>query len=173
MIADWLAPLLVDQKTARISPATTLLRQGDVQQKMFVLHEGIARAVWHSPEGSERVKEFYFPGECCFLYLSWLTGSVADYSLQMLTPGMLSEVPLRLLEKEEHQAVKIALLRQQLIFKEKKEQMFLLNNPEQRYRYVQAHFPAWEAQLTQKDLASYIGISPVSLSRIRARLNKG
>jgi CRP-like cAMP-binding protein len=51
--------------------------------------------------------------------------------------------------------------------------MFLLNNPEQRWQYVQANFPDWEQQLTQKDLASYIGISPVSLSRIRARLNKG
>ncbi len=60
-----------------------------------------------------------------------------------------------------------------MIYKEKKEQMFLLNNPEQRWQYVQANFPDWEQQLTQKDLASYIGISPVSLSRIRARLNKG
>lgn len=173
MIATELAPLLAGRKTVQVSPTTTLLRQGDRQQNIFVLQKGIARAVWHSPEGNERIKEFYFPGECCFLYLSWLTGSVADYSLQMLTSGALCEVPLRLLEQEEHQAAKIALLRQQLIFKEKKEQMFLLNNPEQRYRYVQTHFPAWEAQLTQKDLASYIGISPVSLSRIRARLNKG
>ena len=65
------------------------------------------------------------------------------------------------------------LLIQQLIYKEKKEQMLLLNTPEQRYRYIQSQFPGWESQLTQRDLASYIGITPVSLSRIRQRLNKG
>ena len=173
MTTDWLTALQQFGRMRSMSAMETLQRQGEPQHSLCWLQEGTARAVYHSAQGQEKVKEFYFAGECCFLYLSWLTGSVADYSLQMLTPGVLSEVPLRLLEKEEHQVAKIALLRQQLIFKEKKEQMFLLNNPEQRYRYVQTHFPAWEAQLTQKDLASYIGISPVSLSRIRARLNKG
>ncbi|EGT0641917.1 Crp/Fnr family transcriptional regulator [Citrobacter werkmanii] len=150
-----------------------LLRQGEAQSKIHLLHHGFARAVYHANNGVERVKEFYFAGEYCFLYLNWLTKTPADYSLQMITAGETSEISLALLDAPENQDIKTQLLIQQLIYKEKKEQMLLLNTPEQRYRYVQTHFPDWESQLTQRDLANYIGINPVSLSRIRQRLNKG
>ena len=150
-----------------------LLRQGEAQSKIHLLHHGVARAVYHANNGVERVKEFYFAGEYCFLYLNWLTRTPADYSLQMITPGETREIALSLLDAPENLETKTQLLVQQLIYKEKKEQMLLLNTPEQRYQYVQTHFPDWESQLTQRDLANYIGITPVSLSRIRQRLNKG
>lgn len=150
-----------------------LLHQGEIQSQFYYLHHGVVRAVYHSARGTERVKEFYFPGECCFLYLNWLTVTPADYSLQMVTAGEISEIPLSFLDAAENQDLKMQLLVQQLVYKEKKEQMLLLNTPEQRYQYVKTHFPDWESLLTQRDLASYIGITPVSLSRIRQRLNKG
>ncbi|TKV10359.1 Crp/Fnr family transcriptional regulator [Citrobacter sp. wls615] len=157
----------------KAQPASSwLLRQGEAQSKIHLLHHGVARAVYHANNGVERVKEFYFAGEYCFLYLNWLTKTPADYSLQMITAGETSEISLALLDAPENQDIKTQLLIQQLIYKEKKEQMLLLNTPEQRYRYVQTHFPDWESQLTQRDLANYIGINPVSLSRIRQRLNK-
>lgn len=160
------------RKTVR-SAGSWLLRQGEPQTHIYFLHHGVVRAVYHSPAGAERVKEFYFAGEYCFLYLNWLTRTPADYGLQTISAGETSEIPLAALDAPENQEIKIQLLTRQLIYKEKKEQMLLLNTPEQRYQYVQTHFPDWEAQLTQRDLASYIGITPVSLSRIRQRLNKG
>ncbi len=173
MTPDWLQPLL-NTRRLRAAPALTFLqRQGEKQTVFFWLKEGIARAVYHSSLGGERIKEFYFPGECCFLYLNWLMDNAADYSLQMVTDGVVAEVPLGELDKEKNAPARLALLTQQVMYKEKKEQMFLLNNPQQRWQYVQENFPDWEAQLAQKDLASYIGISAVSLSRIRGRLNKG
>jgi CRP-like cAMP-binding protein len=170
---DWLEPLLRNSRSRAIPATTFLQRQGEKQTVFFWLKEGTARAVYHSAGGNERIKEFYFAGECCFLYLNWLTQTAADYSLQMLTDGIIAEIPLSELDKEKNATARLALLTQQVMYKEKKEQMFLLNNPQQRWQYVQENFPDWEAQLTQKDLASYIGISPVSLSRIRRRLNKG
>ncbi|HHN8544459.1 Crp/Fnr family transcriptional regulator [Citrobacter cronae] len=164
--------LLPGHRKKRQPAGAWLHRQGEPQNKIYFLHQGVARAVYHSPHGSERVKEFYFAGEYCFLYLNWLTKTPADYSLQMITAGETSEISLALLDAPENQDIKTQLLIQQLIYKEKKEQMLLLNTPEQRYRYVQTHFPDWESQLTQRDLANYIGINPVSLSRIRQRLNK-
>ena len=163
--------LLTSRKKSQ-SAGAWLLHQGEVQSHFYYLHQGVVRAVYHSDRGVERVKEFYFPGECCFLYLNWLTATPADYSLQMVTAGETSDIPLSFFEAAENQEFKMQLLIQQLIYKEKKEQMLLLNTPEQRYRYVQTQFPHWESQLTQRDLATYIGITHVSLSRIRQRLNK-
>lgn len=142
-------------------------------QHFWFLHEGIVRAVHQSATGTERVKEFYFAGEYCFLYLSWLTHIPASYSLQTITGCVISTLPLRFLDTPEGSPLAEQLLRQQVIYKERKEEMLLLNTPSERYCYLLTHFPAWLTQLTQRDLASYIGISPVSLSRIRRRINKG
>lgn len=50
--------------------------------------------------------------------------------------------------------------------------MLLLNTPEQRYQYVQTHFPDWESQLTQRDLANYIGITPLACPVFASVLTK-
>lgn len=162
----------IDKKKV-LEEGAFLLNQGDIMQHLWFVHEGMIRAVNQSAAGVERVKEFYFPGEYCFLYLSWLTQSPASYSLQAITRCVYSAIPLSFLDTPEGRPLADQLLRQQVIYKEKKEEMLLLNTPAQRYRYLLTHFPAWPALLTQRDLASYIGISPVSLSRIRRRINKG
>ncbi|WP_250134392.1 hypothetical protein [Citrobacter europaeus] len=46
-----------------------LLRQGEPQSKIHLLHHGVARALYHADSGVERVKEFYFAGEYFFLQL--------------------------------------------------------------------------------------------------------
>ncbi|MEI8602366.1 hypothetical protein P4S55_16730 [Shewanella sp. PP-Sp27a-2] len=65
---------------------------------------------------------------------------------------------------------KVALLQQQLIFKEQKEALLLLHTPEQRYRHLLQYWPHWLTKLNNIQIASYIGISPVSLSRLKARI---
>ena len=52
-----------------------------------------------------------------------------------------------------------------------KETFLLLKNPEQRYLHLIEYSPQWITNLTNIQLANYIGISPISLSRIKARIN--
>jgi hypothetical protein len=47
----------------------------------------------------------------------------------MIAAGETTEIPLALLNAPENQEIKTQLLVQQLIYKEKKEQMLLLNTP--------------------------------------------
>lgn len=54
--------------------------------------------------------------------------------------------------------------------KEQREISFLLQDAENRYRTMLAMFPATLAEVPQYDLASYLGIRPQSLSRLRRRL---
>ena len=56
-------------------------------------------------------------------------------------------------------------------FKEAKEAFLLLNTPEQRYQYLLEQKPHWLEQLSLNEVAMYLGISAISLSRIRRRLN--
>lgn len=156
-----------------LSSGQVLLAQGARQEAAFYVEQGIARACHYTRDGQERCKEFYFEGELCLLYDSWLTGSPARYQLEALTELQVVRVPLALLDEPGFQPVCMALLRQQLGYKEHKEAFLLLHSPEERYRELCHTFPHWPARLTQIQLANYIGISPVTLSRIRRRINAG
>jgi CRP-like cAMP-binding protein len=156
-----------------LSSGQVLLAQGARQEAAFYVEQGIARACHYTRDGQERCKEFYFEGELCLLYDSWLTGSPARYQLEALTELQVVRVPLALLDEPGFQPVCMALLRQQLGYKEHKEAFLLLHSPEERYRELCHTFPHWPVRLTQVQLANYIGISPVTLSRIRRRINTG
>jgi CRP-like cAMP-binding protein len=156
-----------------LSSGQVLLVQGARQEAAFYVEQGIARACHYTRDGQERCKEFYFEGELCLLYDSWLTGSPARYQLEALTELQVVRVPLALLDEPGFQPVCMALLRQQLGYKERKEAFLLLHSPEERYRELCHTFPHWPVRLTQVQLANYIGISPVTLSRIRRRINTG
>ncbi|MFM5448743.1 Crp/Fnr family transcriptional regulator [Aeromonas veronii] len=163
--------LRLPRQTLRAGQA--LLAQGSEQEAAFYIEAGIARASHYTRDGQERCKEFYFEGELCLLYDSWLTGSPARYQLEALTELQVVRMPLTLLDEPAWQPVCMALLRQQLGYKERKEAFLLLHSPEERYRELCHTFPHWPARLTQVQLANYIGISPVTLSRIRKRINMG
>ncbi|HDO1315634.1 Crp/Fnr family transcriptional regulator [Aeromonas veronii] len=163
--------LRLPRQTLRAGQA--LLAQGAEQEAACYIEAGIARACHYTRDGQERCKEFYFEGELCLLYDSWLTGSPARYQLEALTELHVVRVPLTLLDEPAWQPVCMALLRLQLGYKERKEAFLLLHSPEERYRELCHTFPHWPARLTQVQLANYIGISPVTLSRIRRRINTG
>jgi hypothetical protein len=58
------------------------------------------------------------------------------------------------------------------ILKERREASLLLLSPTERYREFMADHPNVSAAIPQHYIASYLGIDPVSLSRIRGRNRK-
>jgi len=56
--------------------------------------------------------------------------------------------------------------------KERREHAFLTKSPEENYRELAAESPGLVQRLTQNDIARYLGITPVALSRIRGRLRQ-
>ena len=47
-----------------------------------------------------------------------------------------------------------------------------LLTPEERYEYFISKYPDLEQRIKQKHLASYLGVTPTFLSRLRARIVK-
>jgi CRP-like cAMP-binding protein len=54
--------------------------------------------------------------------------------------------------------------------KELKERQLLIHSAKERYRIFLKEFPDLESRISQYQIASYLGISPVSLSRIRKEM---
>lgn len=154
-----------------ISRNTVLLQQGQKQRYGYLILDGVLGAIHDDAQGGQRCKEFYFKDEFALLYGNWLTNTEAFYQLKVINRVSVISVPLNIFNQPEWQIIKQQLIAQQLIFKEAKEAFLLLNTPEQRYRYLLAQKPHWLAQLSLTQVAMYIGISAISLSRIRKRLN--
>ena len=64
------------------------------------------------------------------------------------------------------------IMKEQLAFTVDQVFFHVALTAEQRYRQFYKDFPELEQRLSQKDLASYLCITPSSLSRIRARIAK-
>lgn len=156
----------------KIKPNTVLLNQGSQQKYGHFILSGILRSSYHSDIGGEYSKEYYFKNEMAFLYSSWLNKSPATYQISALNHSELIRVPLHLLDLKEWLPAKIALLQQQLLYKEDKEMFLLLKTPEERYLHLLEHSPEWTSSLNNIQLATYIGINPISLSRIKNRIKK-
>ena len=157
-------------KSLSLNAEHVLLTQNTEQKYGYFILSGILRACHFGEQGAERCKEFYFSGELCFLYRSWLTCESAQYQIETLGKACVVQIPLSLLTEPQWLPVQLSLLKQQLLFKEQKEAFLLLKTPEQRYKHLTNNWPLWIEKLNNIQLASYIGISPVSLSRLKSRL---
>ena len=159
-------------KEVNFSAREPLLIQGELQNYGYLIRSGIVQACHYSAAGTLRCKEYYFSGELCLLYSHWFCNTAAQYQLEALDSVQTIRIPLQLLSLDSWQPALLQLMKQQLLYKEEKEQLLLLNTPQQRYLYLIEHSPKWIEQLNNMQIAHYIGISPISLSRIKARIKQ-
>jgi CRP-like cAMP-binding protein len=159
-------------KFMALEPSQVLLYQGEPQKYGYLIVSGVLRACYFSNAGNERCKEYYFQGEMTFLYSAWLTNTPANYQIDTLNKSEVIRIPLAILNSSNWQSAKLNLLQQQLLYKEEKEVFLLLKNPEERYIHMVKHAPKWLNSLNDIQLSAYIGISPISLSRIKNRIKK-
>ena len=71
--------------------------------------------------------------------------------------------------RDNRHAIYLKLLETQLMYKENKERFMLLYTPEERYELFCQHYPHLLHRLTDYHIAAYLGITPISLSRIKKR----
>ena len=159
-------------KEISFSATEPLLTQGEQQQFCYLILSGTVQACHYCAQGSIRAKEYYFSNELCLLYSHWLCNTASQYQLEALEAVQAIRIPLQLLSLDSWQPALLQLLKQQLLYKEAKEQLLLLNTPQQRYLHLIEHSPLWIERLNNLQIAHYIGISPISLSRIKARVKR-
>jgi CRP-like cAMP-binding protein len=66
----------------------------------------------------------------------------------------------------------IKLLEKGYAVKEKREREFLLLDAESRYKIFLEEYPSLENKVKQNMIASYLGITPIALSRIRKKMQR-
>jgi CRP-like cAMP-binding protein len=142
---------------------------------LAVVDQGVAKLVYIRDDGAERVKSFIAEGGFFASLAALAPQGRASFSAQALTPLQLELLPYDALRDfgDRHLAWQRAL-RAGLQFygarKEKRERELLTMSPQARYAAFLAEEPALAARIPLKDLALYLGVTPVALSRIRGRM---
>lgn len=152
---------------------TTLLEEGKISRTMFFIEKGCLRT-WVNNNGKDITTQFFFEGQKVSSIESFLTNQPSLYSIESIEPcilqtisqknfkSMLDSSPELKTEMEEH-LFKRLMHSQRLFFS------YLKNNPQQRYEELVELHPEIILRVPQHYIASYLGITSVSLSRIRNR----
>ncbi|EGA72354.1 hypothetical protein VISI1226_20470 [Vibrio sinaloensis DSM 21326] len=151
-----------------------LLHQGEVAQEIHFLLEGICHSAYLTDKGKEFSKEFYWENDWIIGFESLIKQQASPYLLESLTSCCLVSLPIATLRKwrEEKHSVYLKLIETQLMHKENKERFMLLYSPEERYEIFCTNFPDLLQRLNDYQIAAYLGITPISLSRIKKRATR-
>ena len=149
-----------------------LVNQGQMASHLYFVSHGICHASYLTEEGKTFSKEFYWEQDWISGFESLIKQAPYPYLLETLSPVTLLCLPIEYLNqwKKTSHPLYIKLLETQLMHKENKERFMLLYRPEQRYQIMCQQFPDLMKRLSDIHVAAYLGITPISLSRIKARL---
>jgi len=156
----------------------TLLRQGEIWKQAFLIEQGLVRMHVVRGDGKEFNKNFHAEGALIFplthemesqaslFAISALERTVAwqarveDFRTALSAQGMWEPLRARLLA---------GLVTQKL----QREHDLLVLDGGARYRQLCASQPSLAARIPLFQLASFLGLTDVSLSRIRRRIKAG
>lgn len=163
--------LLSFARPVRLSPRDCLWQAGARPDLLVRVEQGLLRARVVLADGREYIKEFYWEGDEFIDFHHLLSGEPARYSVEALEPCRLQLFALSDLRTLAcWPAWYHHLLTVQLRIKEEKELLLLTESPQARYQHFLQSFPALDARVPDHQVAAYLGITPISLSRIRKRL---
>lgn len=151
-------------------------REGEYCGHVFLIRKGIIRTFVLTPEGNERTIRLAKEKNFTSCGASFLYGEPSTEFLEALEDCKVIAVNAKKLEELSQQNQRILKLSSEGMKEAFAEAMdriefFTVLNPEQRYKKLLEHSPDLIQRVPQKFLASYLGITTVSLSRIRNRKN--
>jgi len=154
-----------------------VFRQGEVDRSFYVVRSGLLKAYYISDEGKENIKSFLLPGDNIGSLVSAHAGQPCSFSLICLQPCELIKIDFMTLYDASRNSMEIAATVVDFLLgfamkKERREYELLCLSAEQRYRQLLDNMPDLPDRVTQNELALYLGVTPVGLSRIKKRVQQ-
>ena len=159
-----------------VSTKTILLEAGAVAKHIYHIRSGCAR-LWYNNNGEDITLQFFMPGQVVASYDSMLHNLPSEFTLETILPTEVEVFEKRDIEAAFKQNAESSMLLAMQAFElaSKYKNLFLSrikDTPQQRYEALLREHPDIVAQIPQHYIATYLGVTPVSLSRIRARIGK-
>lgn len=151
------------------------MQRGDVCNEIAFIAEGCVRT-YYPRKNIERTGQFFFENSWYTDYESWLSKQPVAVCVEALEPTYMLVIPFRELERLYEQHPKFErlgrLMAENTIIQIRNRNLSLLNDsPEERYLQLLKERPKVIARIPQHIIASFLGIEPETLSRIRKKIS--
>jgi CRP-like cAMP-binding protein len=148
--------------------------EGEKAKKIGFLQSGIIRAFYRNIEGIEYNKHFFIQNNIVGGYSSLVTSKPNKIFQQALTDCKILVAPYAEITKlydlcPDFERVGRKLAELYFVEKEKREIEIVLLDADKRYFIFREEYPQLEQLIPQYQIASYLGITPTQLSRIRRK----
>lgn len=154
-----------------------LIEEGKVATELFFINKGLLR-LYYTKDGDDITGFIFREGLFAGSYDSFLRRSPGIQTLETLEDCDLLVVTADNMELLYEQIPKMNILtrkiaEQRFINAQMILSSFILDSPEERYRKFEEQHKDLLLRVPQHMIASFLGITPVSLSRIRKRIAEG
>lgn len=156
----------------QVNRGTRLIQAGEGVERVYFCVEGLFRYFYVLEDGREYNKSFSMEKDFVTSYGAMISGTASHFSVEALEDSLVIEIPYKLLQElmERHHAwerlVRCAV-EQLYLKKEERERQLLFLDAAGRYRAFCQAYPGLLNRVPQYHIASYLGISAVSLSRLK------
>lgn len=150
-----------------------LVKPDTTAKSLFFLQEGLVRS-FYQKDYKEINTEFFFENEYLTAFTSFLTGEQTKLYFQCLEDCEIISIPKDVIDQmlitnHKWHILLNEILKTEYIKKCRRESSFLLLDSNERYLYFLEQFPESDQRIPLFHIASYLGISPETLSRIRSK----
>lgn len=151
-----------------------LAEEGKIARELYFIVKGLVR-LYYTKDGEEITGFIFREGLFASSYDSFLRQAPSIQTLETLEDCDLLVISYQRLEQLYEEVPKMNIVvrkiaEQRFINAQQVLSSFILDSPEERYRKFEAQHGNLLLRVPHHMIASYLGITPVSLSRIRKRM---
>lgn len=167
--------LLQFAKHKSVAASEIYIPHDTIFRKIFYIKKGILRSYYITESGEEKTIFFRWEGQMASIPECVFDNKPTRQTWQALEDCELMEIDFDLVEKMSENnlpliKMRMGIAQKMLLELLKRIESFILDKPEVRYQNLLAQKPEIIKRVADKYIASFIGVTPVSLSRIRKRL---
>ena len=166
--SDYLPELSV----IRVEGNHTLQEAGLPVSKFYFLVDGLVRFYYITPDGKELNKAFYGANNIVGSLSALIMNEPCRFGVATLEPSILIEMPYESKsnvwrDSPDWQEVFNRCCQLMLIRNERREHELLTFSAKERFLQLIRNFPDYSTRIPQYHIASYLGITPVALSKYK------
>lgn len=156
----------------RIKKGELLLSSGDHQNEIGIINSGLIRYYYLDPYGNENTKFFASSNDIVMSFQAFILNIPIDFYIEALEDTNLFIIKKSNLKKLLNERIfwrdlYYKELEKAYCLKEKRSHDLLMKNALERYKTFIIDFKDLKNRIKQQYIASYLGIKPETLSRIK------
>ncbi|WP_316804346.1 Crp/Fnr family transcriptional regulator [Pedobacter nototheniae] len=170
-------PLYAMSRLITLEANEIYISKGDLGKRLAFIEKGVMRAYTHKENADEVTLFLRWEGQFIASHDTILHHRPSRFIYRALEPSILMEIDYDVLEDMLKLHPDLEPLRNFFLMRMLSETLqvmesFVLQSPEERYRELVTERSQLVNRVADKYIASMLGITPVSLSRIRKRMHQ-